>query len=513
MGLAYTRATMEGDQLELDRDDLTPLLEQLVEQSPRGSRELGKMRRLEGEQRDLLSRLEKSRQRHARWQKSKSTLDHLIAEHDFIGQLQELGRPYRLLGGEISLDEDRQRHAISELVVTLESEGRGRPIVQQIARALNLYYREFFMDGQGPEEEDGDLVSEEQSFREDKERGGNPAYGGYLKFLNLVKKKDLSSLGESKSDWPVYAPILLAEAILDAGEDLDFRRDTFALTHWERSHDHLLYRIFSREKNVDFSKTILEVLRSSGPEHHLPFFDRQFTGGHREELVVAELTSLEPSVQEELRTLALEKNCAQVLAVLTNALGMAPSLYYQALKQEGIETDVFSRLVEWLFKPISKRHYGMDAVYAQKVLEEQKDWPRKMISVMQNAMPRGIEGQSLASALTFFEGLQEKRLNLAREKSSVNPQREGRRHCELSLALSDLESARFILFSYIHDRIVAGKALPKLMGMSQAELAIRLVRVENFEMEVGPNQNIREHLFNLFKEFPVLKMGNQAEVS
>ena len=513
MGEPYTQGAMEGDRLELDRDDLTPLLERLVEQSPRGSRELGKMRKLEREHRELISRLEKSRQRYARWQKSKSTLEHLIAEHDFIGQLQELGRPYRLLGGEISLDEDRQRHAISELVVTLESEGRGRPIVQQISRALNLYYREFFSEGQGPEQEDGELVEEENSFRQDPERGGNPQYANFLKFLRLVNKGELRSLEETKDDWPVFAPILLAEAILGEGENLDFRRKAFQLADWERSHDHLLYRIFSREESLDFSKEILGVLRRSGPENHLPFFDRQFTGGHREELVVSELTSLDASKQESLRALALEKNCAQVLALLTNSLGMDPALYYQALKEEGIETNVFSRLVEWLFKPVPKRHYGMDAVYAQKVLEEQKEWPRKMISVMQNAMPRGIEGQSLANALTFFEGLQEKRLHLLREMSTVNPEREGLRHCELSLCLSDLESARFILFSYIHDRIVAGRALPKVMGMPHAELAIRLLRVEGLEMEVGPNQNVMEHLFNLFQKFPVLKERDQAEVS
>lgn len=504
---------MEGDRLELDRDDLTPLLERLVEQSPRGSRELGMMRRLGREQAVLLTRLEKSRQRYARWQKSKSTLEHLITEHDFIGQLQELGRPYRLLGGDISLDEDRQRHAISELVVTLESEGRQRPIVQQISRALSLYYREFFDEGQGPAEEDGELVAEEQGFKDDPERGGSPSYATYLKFLKQLKDRDLVQLKEAKESWPVYAPILIAEAILEAGEDLSFRRGAFELCDWERSHDHLLYRIFSRESDVELAKAVLSTLRGSGPENHLPFFDRQFTGDFREEIIYEELISLEPSKQEELRALALEKNCAQVLAVLTNALGMEPALYYQALKQEGIETDVFSRLVEWLFKPVAKRHYGMDAVYAQKVLEEQKDWPRKMISVMQNAMPRGIEGQSLANALTFFEGLQEKRLHLTREKSSINPQREGRRHCELSLSLSDLESARFILFSYIHDRIIAGKALPKLMGMSHPELAIRLARVEGFEMEVGPNQNILEHLFNIFKQHPSLKIELKAEVS
>lgn len=513
MGVPYTQMTMEGDRLELDRDDLTPLLEELVEQSPRGSRELGKMRRLEREHRELLLRLEKSRQRFARWQKSKSTLEHLIAEHDFIGQLQELGRPYRLLGGDISLEEDRQRHAISELVVTLESEGRGRPIVQQIARALNLYYREFFVDGQGPEEEDSQLVQEETSFKQDPEKGGSDAYASFLKFLTLIKEKDLGALEEGRDHWPVFAPILLAEAILDAEDNLEFRKKAFRLANWERSHDHLLYRLFSREDDHEFSKEILEVLRRSGPENHLPFFDRQFTGGHREELVVAELNALESSKMEELRALALEKNCAQVLAFLTNALGMDPSLYYQALKEEGIETNVFSRLVEWLFKPVSKKHYGMDAVYAQKVLEEQKEWPRKMISVMQNAMPRGIEGQSLSNALTFFEGLQEKRLHLLRELSTVNPQREGRHHCELTLSLSDLESARFILFSYIHDRIVAGRALPKVVGMSHADLGMRLIKLEGLEMEVGPNQNILEHLFNLFQKFPVLKETHQAEVS
>lgn len=479
-----------------------------MEHSPLGSRELNRLQRLEREREELVEACRRREDHLIEWKKTRSTLEHLIREFDVHEALRNLGHPFRILGGDIDLDRADQKNALAELSVTLGATEKEGERLSSVLRAVQLYYQRFFKDGEHPErsaDQEGEAL---KAFDADAERGALPAFAAFTDWQKVIAGKSPTPPAQ---DWPTYAPILVAAAIPEMESQPD-RQRWFEITPWDSSHLHLLKRLFESETSAALAEGLLGRILEGSLQSHVAFLERQIQRDHHLSLIRSRLEVLKREESLRLRDRALDDGAGHLLGLLTDFTGVDQPLYYQALKKRGLVEEVFSRLVNLLFSNPSSGHYGMDPTYATEVLKRQKNWPKKIISVLQGAMPRGLEGQTLDDALTFFEGLVERKQKLLEDLAALGKEElSGKEQCEIQLSLSDLETARFILFTYIHDRIVSSAGHSRAIGLHLGQLSERLESIRLTELQVGANRNVLEHIESLCFRFPALRPIQKTE--
>jgi hypothetical protein len=199
----------------------------------------------------------------------------------------------------------------------------------------------------------------------------------------------------------------------------------------------------------------------------------------------------------------LELNLDFLLASVNNLVGLDRPGFYRALEKTELPAEVFDKIVDDLFTPRqTSTSYGIDALHLDRVLDQQKDLPQNLVTVLQKALPRGLDGRAIAGALDFFRGLTQQYSEHRDQLASVAVG--SSEEATLKKTISDLDSVRFLLFSHIQDRLRSCRAVPKATGMSHEELSKQLHNIYQDELTKGGNANIRTTLEFLYKSFPHL---------
>jgi hypothetical protein len=486
----------------LSQDELHHLLDELIEESPYGSRQYHQLKRLAFEKQLWDTRLQESREQFKRWQLDYKSLQHLLAENDFNACMQQLGHPYRILGGPIRLDQSQQKLALAELSVTLQQRQEVEPVIAKLAQALHLYFQQYFKDGHHPPEEDEQAKASLQDFGKNPEKGGSPDFLEYTQYLehleNLLGTDELAELEPWGKSLPSYAAILHAEAYrTNLPERLrEFLIDT---TPWDVSQYSLLEQLFELENQVHCGRKILEKMLSLKNPLALDFIDRQLRQQHLSELIQKYLTQQDPATLNAFQMKAVEGNLDCLLSAINNLMGIDQAYFYKTIEKYELQNGVFGQIIDRLFSQTPQQQYGMDQQHLQRVLEQQENLPKNLIAVLQRTLPRGLEGKSIPAALDFMDRLNEQ-IGKLRQKMQGGEAL----NTEQKMSFSDTETVRFILFSHIHHRILTSKPLEKILSLSEQVLSQRLDTFYQFELTTGLNKNITGLLEHLWKKIPKL---------
>ena len=482
----------------LSQDELQHLLDELIEKSPCGSRQLTQLKRIAFEQQIWELRIRESREVHQRWESAQKSLQRLIIENDFNGVMAQLGHPARILGGAVQLDKATQKLAMAELSVTLQQRPEVEVAIGKLALAIHLYFQRYFKDEQAPPKEDPKALEALMAFKRDPLKG---AYPQFLEFTALtqylealVKTQGVEPFPSWEKNWPPYSGILIFELYrCDLPHAL--REFLIETSPWEKSHLSYLEQLFELELSKDIAQKILSKMLSLENTLTLEFVDCQLRKNHHGELLHSWLRAHDSATLTQYQSQAVQKNLNVLLGALNNLIGLDQAAFYKALEKEELKPGVFGQIVDSLFSQAPQQQYGIDQQHLRRILDQQENLPKNLIAVLQRTLPRGLEGKSIPAALDFMDRLND-RIAEFREKMELS---EGL-SLEQKEELSDTETVRYILCAHIHARLLSTKAMDKITEMPLNQLVERLLKLQRFELTTGRNRNITKFLEHLWSQ-------------
>jgi hypothetical protein len=490
----------------LSQDQLQKLLGEISEESPCGSRTLRKLNFLERKQTSLKDQLEASKDFYEHWLLDKKQLERLIEENDFNERLSALGHPSKILEGNIDLEKDDQRHAISELVVTLPQTTTRYDILHKVIHALHLYYKTYFEDRSPPPPFDEKAQKQLDEFNTDPERGASQNFQEFLAYKSWLSQNSKDEAWDG--DIPDYAPILHAD-IIASHENLERRRELLENTVWNDAHGPLFENMFRQQSDQGMGIELIALMEKHGTlRYH--FINQELKRKHQHPTVLNWLQDRKLQELVDMQKRAIEENLDQLLGMLTNIVGIDQPEFYHSLKQTPLQGEIFDKMVTSLSSSPAQRQYGMDQQHLHKVLHTQEELPKNLATVLQNGLPRGLENCRLKDSFDFILRLNSKVNALKSELESFSEaHRHGPEFAKIKLEYTDTETVRFILFTHIHDRLKMSKNSPKSLksstGMSPEELRDLLHQLYSFELTTGRNGNISGYIEHLYEVLPSLQ--------
>lgn len=484
----------------MSKDELQHLLGELSLKSPKGSRLLNQLEKIDGEKKILELRLQETQKRHERWTADKACLEQFIEEEDVNNVLSNIPLAKKLLNGNIDLEHPGQSHALAELAVTL-SEQDIDPSIPRTARAIHLYYQEYFTSERPPEKLDSEAKKAMEDFWEDPGRGAHesfPRYLDYLKQLDLFCETG-APLPDEK---PSYAAALHLKTMLAHPKE-QWVSQLLDNTEWDLTHNNPLRDLYFAVQNQSIAEGLFLTIESLEEDSLACFLDKILKADHFPQVVHNKLKNMEHQQLLRLQERCLKENLNFLLASVNNLIGIDKPGFYRALEKTQLPTDVFGKIVRDLFAPRQTTSgYGIDTLHLHRVLEQQKHLPQNLAVLLQQALPGGIEGRAIATALVFFKGLTKQ---LIEQRERLIPlERGSAEQAKLLKEISELDSVRFLLVSHIQDRIRSCRAAPKATGMSEIELREQLHDIYREELTKGGNANIKTAIEFLYKTFPNL---------
>jgi hypothetical protein len=484
----------------LSKDELQLLLGELSLKSPKGSRLLNQLEKIDGEKKILELRLQETQKRHERWTVDKACLEQFIEEEDVNNVLSNIPLAKKLLDGDIDLEHPKQSHALAELAVTL-SEQDIDPSIPRAARAIHLYYQEYFFSDRPPEKLDSEAKKAMEDFWEDPGRGSHESFSSYLDHL---KQLDLfCEAGAPLADtMPSYAAALHLKKMLAQPKE-PWILELLNKTEWDLTHNNSLRDLFFAVQTQSVAEGIFATIEQLEEDNLASFLEKVLKADHFPQIVHNKLKAMEHQQMLHLQERCLKENLNFLLASVNNLIGIDKPGFYRALEKTQLPTEVFGKIVRDLFTPRQTTSgYGIDTLHLHRVLEQQKHLPQNLAVLLQQALPGGIEGRAIATALVFFKGLTKQ---LLEQRERLLPlERGSAEQAKLLKEISELDSVRFLLVSHIQDRIRSCRAAPRATGMTEIELREQLHDIYREELTKGGNANIKTALEFLYKTFPNL---------
>ena len=499
----------------MSQDELHNILGELVKSSPLGTRKLNNLKQLERERQELVTALENSQREFHAYENSKQVLSQLLSEHNFDGEMQRLGYPAKVLKGQINLDNDQQRFALDELTVTLSVKNDFPESLGKIIQALKLFYKNYFKDGQPCKEVDDQAKADLENFDQHPEKGQLDDFKTFLAYQEVLSKaeeeNDFSGIDKlADSDFK----LALFSEWMDKSQNSSFIQHLIELGNWDISHVKLFERCYSQAESSDFAQICIDKIIALGQEPSSVFINDQFENDRHTDIIRNYLSSLPPQKLEHRQKEALEQNLQHLLSALINLKGLDQKYFYQMLGKKGLRTGVFRHLVDSMFfQNKAQGIYGMDHNYAKQVLNEQSATPGNIIATLQKAMSRGLEGTQIEDFFTFLNSVNLKLKDHLEVKAKLDIlSLKDKTYSQNLMQISDYQTIRFLLFSYIYDRINTSNTNFKSLGLSPARLSELIENQHNFELEWGKNRNILSYIQNIWKSSPELKQ-EEARIS
>ena len=474
-------------------------------------RKLNELKQLELDRLDLVATIEESQRQFLFFENSKQVLDKLLAEHNFDVEMQKLGYPAKVLKGKINLENDSQRVAIDELSITLGVKSDFPEALTKIITALKLYYKFYFQSGHPCQEVDTKTTEALKQFDADKNRGANPDFLLYQKSQELLAKANHSEINFRDIDnleQGDFSLVLFAEWMVKSKNN-DFLHHLLKLGKWDVSHLKLLEHSYEKSDHSDFAKACLEKIIEIEEEPTSYFLDHQLELDHHPEWIREFLGTLNDKQLEKRLEEALDQNLHHLLSALINLKGLDQKYFYQILGKPGLRTSVFKHIVNSLFKQTHAQGvYGMDHNYAKQVLTKQRHSPANVITTLQKALPHGFRGTQIQDFFIFLNTINQQLKTALKVKEKLESLgNKDSEHGRNSLAISDHQTIRFLLFYYIYDRINTLHTNFKVLGLSSDQLRDFIEMQYQFELKWGKNRDILSYIQNIRQKHPILKMS------
>jgi len=516
MTLLYSAADPRKKPYILSQDELHHILSELVNSSPLGTRKLNQLKQLERERRELVAAVENSQRQYLAFENSKQILSQLLNEHDFDAEMQKMGYPAKVLNGKIKLDSDRQKVALDELQVTLSVKSDLPEALHKIIAALKLYYKKYFTHGQPCQKEDQKLKSELEAFDLDVQRGSNPDFIAYNEYQKVLSAVELGKVSLTKVNDLVKCDFSLAlfSEWLQGSKNISFQNHLLNFGQWDISHVSMLEYCFENTVDDHFAKACLDKIIQLSQAPSSSFLNRQLENDVHPDLVRTYLQTLDDEQLHQRQEESLAQNLQHLLGALINLRGLDQKYFYRMLSNSGLRHGVFRHLVESLFNQNQPQGvYGMDHGYAKQVLNEHSASPSNVIATLQKALPRGFEGTQIESFFQFMQTINEQLKDGLNKKEQLDRLKQhDKTYSQQLLHISNLQTIRFLLFSYIYDRINSSNTNYKALGLSGESLKNHIEIQYQFEVLWGKNKNILNYIQSLYKKSPELKAHSAAEV-
>lgn len=475
-----------------------------------GTRRLNELKQLERDRLDLVSAIEESERNFHSFSSSRQMLSQLLVEHNFDAEMQKLGYPAKVLNGKINLDQDHQKIALDELSVTLGVKSNFPKELNKIITALKLYYKTYFKNGQPPQKVDPQAAQALKAFDAHPEKGAHPDFQAYLSTQQTLSDADLGRIDLStleQLEQKDFTLALFAEWMVTS-KNIPFLQTLLKLGKWDLSHIKLLEHGYEKSPDADFAKACLDKILNLGQAPNSSFLDHQLELDHHPQWIRSYLSTLNEKELEERQQEALEQNLQHLLGALINLKGLDQKYFYQILGKSGLRNGVFKHLIDSLFHHANPQGvYGMDHHYAKQVLQQHRHSPANVIATLQKAMPRGLEGTQIQDFFNFLDtiNLQLKECLDRKANMEILKKRDAE-YSKTLLEVSDHQTIRFLLFSYIYDRINTSNTNFKALGLSSDQLRDLIETQYQFECQWGKNRNILNYIQNIRQKNPILRL-------
>lgn len=494
----------------MSKEKLEDYLKRLIQADSASEVVMQRLTELDRELEELILCVEEPKKRKQQYESSRKSLEELIEKSSYNKQMAKYDYPAKLLKGDIDLGSSRQLDAIRELSVTLDKDSAIPPDIVDITRALKLFFEEFFSRSETPPEVDVKAEAELKHFWESDDKGAWPLYQTYLDYNDVLDQADemKESIEKLHNEKPDFYKDVNARKLLEA-RSFELKEHLLKNTDWEFKHKTILERFFCIEEDVSLLVLCADIIDTDCEGLEENFLDEQLQDEFRG-VILQQI--LEQKEEEELRSLlttALNNNHDKLLSVLINLIGFDQSYFYKALAQKGVKPEVFKKILDSLFLPHSPQgSYGIDGTYAERLMNEHKELPKNVIQTLQKAMPRGFDGHPLSGYFQFIDTINQEVKKQHEKKRQLDEKMEKDKvYCEHILNMSDMETIRFIVFTYIFDCIKGG-IFPAKIGMSRKRIRECLQKQFEFENACGRNKNIMDQIIHLWQTQPNLQLNN-----
>ncbi len=487
----------------MSQEDLHNLLQKLVNTNMAADAMLQNYKQLDKEYINLKKAVGEIIKTKKSFDSARELLKKLISQNKFNETIQSYDYPKRILGGNIDLDSNKQKHAIDELSVTLNENEKIPKSVLEITAALKKYYSQYFKNSSLPPRDDPDKIRKLNEFESDPNRGASIEYKQYLNYYKLLvaAEKSESNFESILKESFSLSTEMHAERLI-VSENNEFKKFLLCNTQWEPQHSEKLELIFSTENDEGLLEIILSILKDNCQHVNPEFLNDQIKDIAEPDLFIDFLSDFDHDETEDLMNVCIQQNHHFLLNLLININGFDQNYFYLSLSRHGIHRDVFKTMIDSLFVTGSPQSvYGMDGSYAEKVISTQKKIPINVVTTLQKALPRGFEGSALAGYFQFMTIFNQQISSLKNVYGDQHSDVKDTNYCEHMLKISDTEAIRFIMFTYIFDAIKNG-IYPDKIGMSRTRINELIAEQYRFEKEIGHNVHIKNHIADLFILFP-----------
>lgn len=455
---------------------------------------------LDRQREDLERTMALSRRRVDSYNSAVKLLEHLMRTTSFNDEFARMEYPAKLLKGPLSLTSAAQKEAVSELAVTLDRDARVSVSQKKLLRALQMFYAEYFDEAGRPPVENAEAEAGLRQFLDDPGRGARNDYLEYRRYGEALAEADRepAKLSGLPSVRPEFYPDMHIRWIAES-RSLQMKRHLVVNTPWNARHKAVLERVFSMESDPGLLAACLAAMRNIGGADE-SFLDAQMENEAKGLVVTDYLREFEtPALREMLRS-SVRGGFHHLFSVLTHLVGFDPNYFYFSLKENRLSPEIFSKILDSLFLAFSPQEsYGMDLQYAENILEKQRTIPQNVLRLLQKVMPRGIDTAPMESFFEFLRGFNDEYRRLAGERACYEDGRRLKDHAymQLMVRLSAVEAIRFVVFTYIYDRIcLCLKTFKKLEPDGDRLFALFAEQLD-FEAACGGNANIKAYIWDL----------------
>ncbi|MBF0196745.1 MAG: hypothetical protein HQL32_03510 [Planctomycetes bacterium] len=491
----------------MSQKQLDTLLEELDSSISPEDQIVFRCKKINRERRSLIEAAEGPLRKKKAYLKAKEQLNKHLQLASYDQFMKDLDYPARILGGAINLESNEQQGAISELSVTLANNKDIPGHIHQLNSALKLFYSEFFTNSAQAPQEDLKAAQALVDFNEDEEKGADSHFKEYLSYLELLDKLDEKSQDDISlnADKPSFYLKMNAEKLLKT-KNRTLQKALLTQSKWNRSYSKLLETFFARLDQEELQGICLTILEDDCGGVSPQFLEDMLSQNIAYELIVSFLNNKDQGWQREQLIQAVNLNQIHLMSLLINLVGFDQKFFYSSLGEHQIQPDIFKKMIETLFFSSSAHgKYGIDTAYAERVIDQQKTFPKNVIKILQDAFPRGLEGSMIDGYFSILTLMNQEMASLYKKKEAfADLEQQNKEYCELSLMISDTEAIRFLLFTYIFDSLKLG-VKPKKLGLNISELQDLMAEQYEFEESTGKNKTIMKFISELWQIYPSLK--------
>ncbi len=481
--------------------ELQELLSDLVRQQGGSSPLLQDFARLDVQREALRARVLEPRKRRKSYESARQLLEYLMRSSRFDEELGRLSYPAQLLKGPIDLARAHQQAAVAELAVTLDRDPVVPEPIRKLMRALQLYYSDYFDAAGLPPHADVEAERQLGEFESDPARGGRADYQRYTAYIEALKQADAHSerIAGLAADRPPFAADIHAQFLLTVASP-ELKRHLLGESEWKATHRAALEAFFAREKDPALLAPCLQAMASRMGGAGETFLDAQLADPARASAVMDHLRTLEEPLLKEWLRRSVRRNWPHLFAALVQLVGLDTGFCYFSLNGAQVDPQIFRRIIDSIYLPRTPQEtYGMDAQYAQKVMDRQRGLSDNVLRILQKTMPRGVDLSPLKS---FFALVREfngecQRLLEARRPFEEGTLARGHDHAEIMREFATVEAVRFVAFTYIYDHIEAAVKHGRPLEPAAPDIAAFLLQQGEFERTCAGNRNITVYVEEL----------------